>query len=188
VCHILHAYLPSLDFVTIVQSLATFHSNKIDRLPTPWLQGKLAPGVYLINFPEEDYSQEGIMSARLPSDTVKQVSSEYHGVSWAKHHQKWQALIRLGSTRKHLGLYEHEVEAAAAYNNAYEEAKAEVRGNWSSAMSTVLFKYHVAKHVTVCMEYHHTQYVSAHSTKTNITCDSQRGHLYSVYAPTKPIP
>ena len=114
---------------TTVQSLATFSRNKTDHLPTLWLQGKLAPGVYLINFSEEDYSQEDIMSAKLPSDTVKQPSSEYYGVSWDKKSQKWLAKIRLGGTQTFLGLYEHEKDAARAYNNAYEEAKAKVRTN-----------------------------------------------------------
>jgi hypothetical protein len=92
-----------------------------------WLQGKLAPGVYLINFPEEDYSQEDIMSARLPSDTVRQVSGEYHGVSWRKDSQKWRAHIGIGRKSIKLGDYEHEKEAAEADDKAYKEAKAKVR-------------------------------------------------------------
>lgn len=44
--------------------------------------------------------------------------SQYKGVAWKAENGKWQARIRVNSKQHHIGLYEAEVEAAAAYNAA----------------------------------------------------------------------
>jgi hypothetical protein len=45
-------------------------------------------------------------------------SSSFKGVTWHKQRQKWQAAISVEGKSKHLGLFESEVQAAVAYNNA----------------------------------------------------------------------
>ena len=45
-------------------------------------------------------------------------TSNYKGVSWHKQSQKWCAQISVDCKRKHIGLFESEVQAAVAYNNA----------------------------------------------------------------------
>ena len=45
-------------------------------------------------------------------------TSTYKGVSWNKHAKKWHAYIMINYKRKHIGLFECEVQAAVAYNNA----------------------------------------------------------------------
>ena len=50
--------------------------------------------------------------------TVSSASSQYKGVSWHKTTGKWQANIRENTRCTHLGLFEKEIEAALAYNNA----------------------------------------------------------------------
>jgi hypothetical protein len=80
-----------------------------------------------LNFPKDSYSQEDIMSARVPSDTVRQVSSKYHGVTWDKQTQKWAAQMQVKDTKIHLGLYDNEEDAALAYDKAVLQAMAEVR-------------------------------------------------------------
>ncbi len=48
----------------------------------------------------------------------KNTSSIYKGVSWEKKLKKWRAMIQIERTSKHLGLFNDEVEAALAYNEA----------------------------------------------------------------------
>jgi hypothetical protein len=45
-------------------------------------------------------------------------SSQYKGVSWLKHCQKWQAEIQSNKKRKYLGVYCSEIQAAEAYDAA----------------------------------------------------------------------
>jgi hypothetical protein len=47
-------------------------------------------------------------------------SSQYPGVSWAKHRQKWSAQIKINGIKKHLGLYINEKEAFDAYRQTVE--------------------------------------------------------------------
>lgn len=48
-------------------------------------------------------------------------SSQYPGVSWAKHAKKWRARIQINGKYKHLGYFEEELDAAQTYENAVEE-------------------------------------------------------------------
>jgi hypothetical protein len=48
-------------------------------------------------------------------------SSQYPGVSWHKASGKWQALIRVGTKRLHLGLFQNEKEAWVAYSSKCKE-------------------------------------------------------------------
>jgi hypothetical protein len=45
-------------------------------------------------------------------------TSQYHGVCWHKGRQKWTARIRVDGVLKFLGLFDDEIEAAAAYDAA----------------------------------------------------------------------
>jgi HNH endonuclease len=47
--------------------------------------------------------------------------SKFKGVTWHKKHSKWYAQIVLNTKHIFLGLYENEVEAAQAYDNAAKE-------------------------------------------------------------------
>jgi len=49
---------------------------------------------------------------------LKKGTSEYRGVSLIKKSNKWQAVIYYNGTRKHLGLFENQQDAARAYDNA----------------------------------------------------------------------
>lgn len=44
--------------------------------------------------------------------------SKYKGVAWKVENNKWQARIRINLKQYHIGLYDTEEEAAAAYNQA----------------------------------------------------------------------
>ena len=48
-------------------------------------------------------------------------SSEYTGVSWAKHVSKWKAQIRINGKSKHLGYFTDDLEASNAYEKALSE-------------------------------------------------------------------
>lgn len=54
------------------------------------------------------------------SHRKKKGTSQYPGVYWHSLSQKWIAQITLGKTRKHLGLFTCEHEAANAYQKALE--------------------------------------------------------------------
>ncbi len=45
-------------------------------------------------------------------------SSKYKGVGWMKIDNKWRAHIKIGKSRKYLGYFENEIDAAKAYNEA----------------------------------------------------------------------
>jgi hypothetical protein len=45
-------------------------------------------------------------------------SSQFKGVSWAKHVNKWRSLIQVNGVSFHLGLFSDETQAAQAYNQA----------------------------------------------------------------------
>ncbi len=45
-------------------------------------------------------------------------SSAFKGVTWHKQRHKWKAAISIEGKSKHIGLFESEVQAAVAYNNA----------------------------------------------------------------------
>lgn len=45
-------------------------------------------------------------------------SSTHKGVYWHKQHSKWVAAIQVEKKRRHLGLFQSEAEAAAAYRRA----------------------------------------------------------------------
>jgi hypothetical protein len=45
-------------------------------------------------------------------------TSNYKGVCWDKHAQKWRVQIKVDGKLKHIGYFVSEVQAAVAYNNA----------------------------------------------------------------------
>jgi hypothetical protein len=47
--------------------------------------------------------------------------SQFKGVTWHKHLQRWQAKIGVDNKRIHLGSYHTEEEAASAYNKAAKQ-------------------------------------------------------------------
>ena len=51
----------------------------------------------------------------------KNLTSGCKGVSWKKQTKRWMAHIGINRTKKHLGYYSSEKEAAIAYNNAAKE-------------------------------------------------------------------
>lgn len=52
---------------------------------------------------------------------VKETSSQFKGVGWSKHFEKWRARIIINRKDIHLGLFDIEKDAATAYNNAATE-------------------------------------------------------------------
>jgi len=48
-------------------------------------------------------------------------SSQYKGVHWNKQHSKWQVYVKAHGKQIHLGLFDDEVEAGLAYNDAATE-------------------------------------------------------------------
>ena len=49
-------------------------------------------------------------------------TSNFKGVYWNKHEEKWQAQIQTNGKRKMIGRFVSEIEAARAYNTAAQEA------------------------------------------------------------------
>lgn len=50
--------------------------------------------------------------------SIKGGTSKYIGVSWFSNLNKWRATISINGKQKHLGLFECELEASKAYQNA----------------------------------------------------------------------
>lgn len=48
-------------------------------------------------------------------------SSDYIGVCWDKHNNKWKSQIRIDSKSKHLGSFMNEIDAHNAYQNKLKE-------------------------------------------------------------------
>ena len=53
------------------------------------------------------------------------ISSQYKGVSWNKKRRKWVVSIRIDRKSKHIGFFEDEKEAAAAYDKAAKKHRGE---------------------------------------------------------------
>lgn len=47
--------------------------------------------------------------------------SKYNGVSWHKTHKRWQSLYRLNTKTYYLGMFNTELEACIAYNDAVKD-------------------------------------------------------------------
>ena len=62
-----------------------------------------------------------LISNRLNCSKDKKGTSKYTGVSWNTSVGKWYAHIVLNSKRIHLGIYDDELEASIAYNNALND-------------------------------------------------------------------
>ena len=50
-----------------------------------------------------------------PAGKIQKVTSRHRGVSWCKHSRKWKVQFQSDGNRRHIGMYEDEVEAAVAY-------------------------------------------------------------------------
>lgn len=53
--------------------------------------------------------------------STRATSSKYKGVSWQKNAGKWAAYVMVARKRRHLGLFEDEMDAALAYDEAARE-------------------------------------------------------------------
>ena len=54
----------------------------------------------------------------MNTKSLKNSSSPYKGVSWARVSKKWYACIKINGKSKNLGSYESEKHAALKYNTA----------------------------------------------------------------------
>jgi len=61
-------------------------------------------------------------SQNQANSKIREGSSKYKGVHWNKSTSKWQASIRINYKPKHLGLFNSELKAAFAYDDAAIEA------------------------------------------------------------------
>lgn len=53
------------------------------------------------------------------------ISSKYKGLSWHKRNKKWQVQYQLNGNMIYVGLYECEIEAAKAYDEAVRKHQRE---------------------------------------------------------------
>ena len=67
------------------------------------------------------YSQNA-WNRKKPTDSG---SSKYKGVRWVKDSKKWRAVICNNNRRTHLGFFNDEKEAAAAYDTAAKKHRGE---------------------------------------------------------------
>lgn len=59
-------------------------------------------------------SQNNANKPKIP----RKCSSRFKGVCWHKQRNKWKAEIKHNGVKKHLGVFDNELEAAEAYNKA----------------------------------------------------------------------
>lgn len=52
---------------------------------------------------------------------VSDKSSKYTGVYWSKSNKKWRAMIRINGKKKHLGMFENELDAHKRYQKKLNE-------------------------------------------------------------------
>jgi hypothetical protein len=50
------------------------------------------------------------------TESKKNTSSKYKGVTWSKASKKWRSNIEISGSKKHIGLFKNEIEAAKAYD------------------------------------------------------------------------
>lgn len=66
-------------------------------------------------------SQNNANSIKCSMRNGRKVTSEYKGVSWCEHCNKWRANISMSYKNVHLGLFDDERTAADAYNSAAQK-------------------------------------------------------------------
>ena len=62
-----------------------------------------------------------IDTKRSTSAVKSNGTSKYVGVSWRKKSNKWVAQIKMNRKKYHLGLFNNEIDAAEAYNEALKK-------------------------------------------------------------------
>jgi hypothetical protein len=66
----------------------------------------------------ENLQQISYRENTVRGNVTKNSTSKYPGVNWEKSKNKWKSRISLNGKKKHLGLFESELEAAQAYEQA----------------------------------------------------------------------